>query len=748
MTLALAPAARPGLLARFGAAATGPLALQQGRRAPWLAVAMGAGILAYFDRTTEPGLAALAVVPPLLLLAILAGRWARWAGWALALPAAGLLGFGIAAWQAGRQPPPLVLPATAVVVSGLVAEVQPLPEGQRVTLAGARIGEAPPAERSLRIRLRAEDPARPMPGDRLTVRALLREPGAPAAPGAWDFQRAAFFSGLGGSGFALAAATVEPGAGEAPPLAGLRARLDRQVGAAIPGPAGAVSAALLTGTQSAIPPAEMVAMRDSGLAHLLSVSGLHMAIVIGVVFAALRILLAAIPWVALRLPGKPVAAVAALLAGAFYMLLTGSQVPMQRCLAMAALVTLALLTGRRALSPRALALAAVVVMLLAPAEVLGPSFQMSFAAVLALIAGHEALGPRLSALRQRHPGLLLRAGMMLLGVALTSVLAGLATAPFGLHHFGRLQVYGVAANALAVPITSFWVMPAGLLAMLLLPLGLEAWPLAVMGWGVEAILAVARLVAAWPGAAPALPLLPGWGLALATFGFCWLCLWRGRVRLLGLPTILAGLLAGQVTPPPDLLVSADGRMVALRTDQGVYLHRMPGASAFTREIWARHFGVAGFLTLPETGAAADGALLCTPAACRFRPSPDSAEVALLRSAPPPRAAPGQIRRGTPPDAAALAEACGQVALLVASEPIRPRCPSGLSIDRFTVWRDGAQAVWLAEGAARVLSDRAARGLRPWVPPPPLPGRPEPLPLAPRDEGGAGPALAAQDSAPR
>ena len=211
-------------------------------------------------------------------------------------------------------------------------------------------------------------------------------------------------------------------------------------------------------------------MRDSGLAHLLSVSGLHIAIVMGVSFAVLRFALAAVPPLALRLPGKPVAALGALGVGAFYMLLTGAEVPMQRSFAMAALATLALLTGRRAISMRGLALAAAVVLLLQPAAVLGPSFQMSFAAVMALIAGGEWLRPRLPAPERRWRR---RAAVALFGTVATSILAGAATTPFGLHHFGRLQLYGVVANAVAVPLTSALVMPAGMAAVALMPLGLE-----------------------------------------------------------------------------------------------------------------------------------------------------------------------------------------------------------------------------------------------------------------------------------
>jgi competence protein ComEC len=719
VSLALAPDERLGVPARLRAGARALVAAQHGRFAPWLAVALGGGVLAYFEPATEPGLWAL------LLAAVLAAGRSPLTGWATGLATAAVLGFGIAAWHAARMPPALDLPRGAVQLTGTVVAVEQLPEGRRITLDGARLSGEAPLPRSLRIRLRANDPARVEPGDTIAVRALLREPPPPVVPGAWDFQRAAFFSGLGGSGSALGPVAVTPGEAALPGFATLRGRLEARIEAAIPGAAGAVAAALLTGSQSAIPPAEIAAMRDSGLAHLLSVSGLHIAIVMGAVFATLRLAIALLPWLALRADGKAIAAIGALVAGAGYTLLTGSQVPMQRCLVMAALVTVGIVFGRRALTVRTLAVAAAVVLLAAPAELLGPSFQMSFAAVLALAAGYEALRERMAALR-RGGGWRRRAALVLVGLVLTSVLAGLATAPYGLHHFGRLQVYGVAANAVAVPLTSLVVMPAGMIALALMPLGLD-WPaLWVMGQGVEATLWVARTVAAWPEASPVLVPIPGPALAVATLGFCWLALWRGRLRLAGLPVLAGALAAGMLARPPDLLVSPDAKLVALRTAEGVFLQEQAGASAFAKEIVLRRMGVAAARPLP-VGGAAGGALACGATACTLR-GESGGEIVLLRSTAPPRGA----RRGDPLDAAALTAACGRATLIVAAEPIRPRCGASPAVDRFTVWREGGQAAWLEAGGLRLVSDRASRGERPWVPPVPLPGRPDPLPQAPRD----------------
>ncbi|MXP61836.1 ComEC family competence protein [Roseomonas sp. M0104] len=677
----------------------------------WLPVALGAGIIAYFAQRQEPG-ALWGMVSVPLLLGSLGLRGRPLPAWLLALAGMGFLGFGVAGWQASRMPAPLDLPRRAVVLEGRVEAVDTLPKGLRVTLGEVRLGPGePPLARRIRIRLRPNDPLHPAPGESLRMRALVREPSAPPAPGGWDFQRDAFFSGLGGSGFALGPSERLGEAARPPVFAAARAWLQRRVLAALPGGPGAVAAALLTGGQSAIPAPDIQAMRDSGLAHLLSVSGLHIAIVMGLGFGILRFGVALVPALALRWDSKRIAAPGALLLGGAYMLLTGAQVPMQRSFAMAALVTFGILIGRRALSLRALALAAAAVMLAQPAALLGPSFQMSFAAVLVLIAGAEATGPLLARWRQgtewwRRPAL------VLLGMVLTSLLAGLATLPYGLHHFGRLQLYGLAANMVAVPLTSMLVMPAGMLAVALMPFGLEAWPLTVMGWGVEGVLRVAHTVASWPGAALTAMPIPAWGLLLTSFGLLWLCLWQARWRLLGLPLAAAGVFSALTVTPPDILVSADARLIALRTPQGVVLQRASGASNFLRDNWLRGWGEEEADLLPASGEHEEAGLDCPGLDCRFQPRPDGPAAMLMRTPKP--------RRGEKAAPVQAARACGQAAVLVSAEPVRGRCPGTAVVDRFSVWRNGPHAVWLGHDGVRVVSDRDWRGARPWVPPPPRP----------------------------
>jgi competence protein ComEC len=697
--------ARARAAAAFLEAFQAVLGAQHGRWLLWLPVALGAGVLGYFALDHEPALwLGLGALAPLGVGLWLAPRRPGMA-WLLGLLGAAWLGFAIAGLHGARMPAALELPRTAIRAEGAVVLVEPLPEGLRVTLAGATWpGQTEPATRLIRVRLKTDDPARPEPGQRLALRAMLRAPSAPTHPGAWDFQRAAWFSGLGASGYALGRAEILPGQGAAPALSATRRAMEARIAAALPGAPGAVAAALVTGGQSAIPPASMAAMRDSGLAHLLSVSGLHMTIVVGLVYALLRGGLALWPWLALRLDVKLPAAIGALAAGGFYLVLSGNQIPMLRSFAMAALVTAALLVGRRAITLRGVAIAALVVLLLDPAAILGPSFQMSFSAVLALVAAHEWWRPR--ARVPENPRWWRRPLLVLAAMLMTSVIAGLATMPFGLAHFGRLQLYGVAANVLAVPITSFLVMPAGLAAALAMPFGLESVPLAVMGWGVELILAIARTVASWPGATMAAEPLPGWGAALAALGLCWLALWRGWLRALALPMLALGLSAGALTPAPHALVSADGRLVALRAGGEVFVQRHGSASRFVQEAWLRGWAEEGARALPAAGG--PPGLHCDDATCRL-----SDRIALLR--PPATLARNRTR-------VAMPEApCGRAALIISPEPVRGDCPGSRVIDRFSVWRDGAHAVWLsADGGVQVVSDRAHRGDRPWVPPRPSP----------------------------
>ena len=371
---------------------------ERGRWMLWLPVAMGLGIAVYFELPSEP---ALWVGPAVGAGAVAAAFFAPSGSFARALAiglVAAAIGLGLVAWRtASLAAPTLSRPLFSLNVEGRVADIQRLPDSVRVVLEAVRLkgNGVPPAEMMpFRVRVTLTKGAPPLTiGDRLLVLANLSPPAGPAAPGAFDFQRVAWYQQLGAVGYALApAAIIERGkpAGFVRTLDALRADMAERILKILPGPAGGVVASLLVGEQTAVNKDVAQAMRDSGLAHILSISGLHIVFVVGLVMAIVRYGIALIPPLALRIDAKKVAAVLALAAALFYTALAGAPVPAQRACAMAGFALLAILLDRTALSLRLVAWSAIIVLAAAPESLTGASFQMSFAAVVALIAGWEA----------------------------------------------------------------------------------------------------------------------------------------------------------------------------------------------------------------------------------------------------------------------------------------------------------------------------------------------------------------------
>jgi competence protein ComEC len=680
---------------------------ERGRWMLWLPAAMGLGIAIYYELPSEP---ALWVGPVAAVVALAAAYLTPSGSLARALlvgMVAASFGFGLVTWRTAHlAAPTLGRPLFGINVEGRVADIQRLPEGVRVVLESVRLkgsGAPPPEMTPLKVRVSLSKGAPPlMVGDRLLVLANLSPPSGPAAPGAFDFQRVAWYQQLGAVGYALAPATVvEQGTpdGFVRTIDALRADVTERILKALPGPEGGVVAALLAGEQTAVDKDVAQAMRDSGLAHILSISGLHIVFVVGLVMGFVRYSIALIPALALRIDAKKAAAVFALLAALFYTALAGAPVPAQRACAMAGFALLAVLLDRAALSLRLVAWSAVIVLVVAPEALTGASFQMSFAAVVALIAAWEAAAGWRRRLHERaelaHHRWLWRLGAAIGASLLTTLIASIATGAFAAYHFNRVSLLGVVANLLGVPLTGFWIMPWGLLAMLLMPAGLEGFALVPMGWGVEGLNAIARYVGAWPEAATLVPTLPGASLWLLTMGGLWLCLWRRRWRYVGLPAVAVGLLLGP-PPAPDLLMSGDGRVLGLRDERGVVHIASARTDRFVSEAWARRQGQEGARRWMVSADQEAAGLGCNTGLCRWRKGPW--RIALVS------------------DDRRLAEACGSADIVLATVDAQGRCRGPrVVIDRRDAWRNGAHALWLDESGVRRETANARRGDRPWVP---------------------------------
>lgn len=703
---------------RFGALGpwlTCALDAERERWPLWLPVAFGAGIAVYFALPAEPppGLGlVLAVLAGLVAgIGLWLGRRGR-AGQGVVLIAlvvcAGAAGFATARSHAAAAAAPVLAKRLGPVsIEGTLHAIEPGLKGARLTLDDPRIARLGPDRTPRRIRLRLRDDARGLAlGDRVRLTGVLMPPPAPSAPGAYDFARDAWFQRLGAVGFAFGAPVVlAHGDGQGwslrfqAALGEARRELYDRVRRALPGITGAVAGALMTGERGDIPPATMETMRESGLAHLLAISGLHVGLVSGALFFGLRALLALFPLLALHYPIKKWAAVIALAGAGIYTLMTGATVPTQRAFLMVGIVFVAVMVDRSAISMRLVAWAAVVVLLIAPQSLLGPSFQMSFAAVIALIAAYEAARPALANLRGDN-GIVRRLLLYGAGVALTTLIAGVATAPFAIYHFNRVAVFGLAANLAAVPITALWVMPWATLAYVLAPLGLEHVALVPMGWGVAAVVKIAAAVAAWPGAAAHVPEMSPAAFATFVMGGLWLALWRTRLRLLGLAPLMLGAILALAVRPPDVLVASDAGSFAVRDGARLVFIGEP-VGRFEREIWLRRAGFG-----PESPTAATrlkapsgvaGSVTCDAMACIYRR--DGRSISLIR------------------DAGAAGEDCARADAVVALVPLpRGACKGPKRIiGRFDLWREGAHAIWLGpSGAVTVRTVAGGCGTRPWV----------------------------------
>lgn len=662
------------------------------------------GIVAYFTLTNEP--------EPRIAIALMLAA----IGVCLTLrniPLGFVLGIAFLAFTAGfataklrtemARAPVLAQELRYVPVSGWVEAHEPREKGRaRILLRVISLADLPPGQLPYRVRvtLPAKNSHGLKTGEAVRLRATLQPPPEPVEPGAFDFARRAWFARLGGTGYATS--RLEPLEGAPSPpwrlrawarIDSLRAHVNARIRSALPGQSGAVAVALITGERGAIPPELTQAMRDSGLAHILAISGLHMVIMAGTVFWFVRALLALSPGLALRFPIKKWAAVIALAAATFYLALSGAAVPTIRAWIMMSIVLVAVMLDRPTITMHNVALAAIVILLVVPESLFDPCFDMSFAAVVELVAFYEWLSARKAAgLHDVSPlwRWLRKGSGLVIGTAATTLVAGMAVAPFAVYHFHRMAHFSLVANLLAVPLVSLLVMPMALLALIAMPFGLEAWPLKAMGAGIELIVAVGTWVASWPGAVSIVPQISGTALVLMVLGGLWLCLWQTHARAFGL-VITLGLALAPPGNRPDVLIERQGETVALWSTSGHLAFPPATAASYSVDNWLLADGD----DRNAKGAADDSAFRCDLLGCIG--TVKGKRVALIRH-------PG-----------ALEEDCRRADIVVVPFTVSKTCRSRVIVDRRMLRAYGAHALYIDGLSIRTETVAAGRGQRPWVP---------------------------------
>ncbi|MEM5473062.1 ComEC/Rec2 family competence protein [Hoeflea sp. AS60] len=596
--LTMPPIARGGSLpmTRLRAAFSNAVSTEknQGLAFLFLPVAMGTGAGLFYMAPTDPSMVfVIAGFVVAVLVAVFAREHhrvaARGAGYAAAVFAGAL-----AAVIEVHNGAILLDSDVTTSIAGTVEAREFDPDG-RVRYLVRLVATADPEIRRppARVRLTARSNHRVAPvGALISGRARLSAPSGPVMPGGYDFAFRAFVDGIGAPGFFYRApAFVDPVANQPITAAevarslrlGLRSvreNVSARIRDVLPGDPGGIAAALAVSDRRGISKPTVDALRATGLAHILAISGLHMALAAGTLYIGIRKSLAAFPAVVEAWPVKKFAAIGAMMTATAYLMISGGSVSTQRAWVMLTVMLVAVMFDRPALTMRNVALAASVIILISPSAVVGPGFQMSFAATAALISAYAAIarraGSRSETAGARAFGSLLRRGIVfaakgILGLAITSLVAGLATGLFSAHHFHRVAGGGLLANLLAMPLVTFVVMPAGLLAMLMMPFGLDAWPLRLMGQGLEGVIAAANYVHALGGDV-SVGQIPLPVTLIAGTGFVLLVFLRSWLRLAGLALIAMGL--GLALPQfagrsPDVLVSETGDLVGLISPAGL-----------------------------------------------------------------------------------------------------------------------------------------------------------------------------------
>ncbi len=664
-------------------------------RGPWLAVAFSAGIAAWFA-LGGPWQWVLVAVVAMASTAAALTIWpeeGRRAHLRMAIAAVGLaFAAGVAivwAKSALVGAEPIARPLTGQFDARVLQRIEQPAEGRvRLVLATREPGSG----RAIKVRVNVpleNDIAGLGEGARIRLKARLMPPAPPMLPGSYDFARAAWFGGLAATGNALSAPELVEPAGPGGGLAQVQRGLADHIRSRLDGSPGTIAAALASGDRGAIAPEDEAAMRDAGLSHLLSISGLHVSAVIAAVyFLAIR-LLALWPWLALRVRLPVVAAGVAAAAGIGYTLLTGAEVPTVRSCVGAVLVLLALALGREPLSLRLVAVAAGFVLLLWPESLVGPSFQMSFAAVIAIVALHGA-APVRAFLAPRDEAWIVRVGRqgaMLLG---TGLVIEVALMPVVLFHFHRMGAYGAFANVIAIPLTTFVSMPLIALGLLLdlAGLGAPAWWLA--GKSLELLIWLAHFTAGQPGAVTLMPQMGQATFALFAAGGLWLGLWRGRVRLLAAAPLALATAMLALTPVPDVLISGDGRQVGISGEGERLLVLRESKSGFTRETLQEMAGMEGdVLVLSDWRGAR-----CSPDFCVVTLRRGGRDWQLLLALSRERIAERQ-----------LAAACDLSDIVVADRYLPRSCqPRWIKADRTTLDETGGLAIYLDRHEFRTVAE--------------------------------------------
>lgn len=652
---------------------------------------MGIGISFYFSLSHEP---TLALTLTFFFISFL-GTIATFFFWRphvipflLALALLSLtIGFAAAKIRTNMLATPFLLTKIEnAKVTGRIVDIEEQPNRHRLTLDDLTFSEEGAPLHKIRLSLPVTRSLVATIGDRISCLASLLPLSDPVSLTGYNFRRQTYFQGISATGRIKGSVQLIEKQDNRLGLATTRYHLTQTIRHYLPGQTGEIAAALITGDRSGIDPGIRQAFTDAGLAHILAISGLHLTLVAGLVFLVFRRSLALIPHLAENYPIKKWTAVLVVIATFAYLAISGFGIPGQRAFVMITIVMMGILLDRNPLSMRLVAIAASIILLIRPESLLSASFQLSFAAVVGLIAAYEGGWAPLRqwSLEGGYHRRLIAYGT---GLVATTLIATLATTPYTIAIFNRFTLQTIAGNFLAIPLTSIWIMPAATLSVLSLPFGGCALFFHILSCGLEYLIHIAKTVSSWPGAAIVVPTPPSAFLGLITLGGLWICFWKGTWRWGGLILCSLGCLSPFLHSPATIYAAGDGRVLAYRKEDILYVSDLKRGSFFTDQ-WVKELGLKQKKEWPEAQIKIGPALVVHhPYSKPYTPLQVSKEM------------------------------CSAKALITTGYAWREckqwgRIPPIL-IDRYTLKRDGTYQAWISAASIEVESVRKSLGQRPW-----------------------------------
>jgi len=625
------------------------------------------------------------------------------------------LGFAISSIRADYLSAPVLEKKTkTVTVKGEISSTDIKGTGQRLVFEQPEIvgWDKENIPHKIRIKVNGLN-NKVVAGDKVELRAVLMPPPMPSMPSAYDIPRKFWFEQLGAVGYAVSKVKI---ISEASSFKGwldrVRSKINFSIMDRLPKDEAGIAMSLVTGEQGGNSKQIAESYRASGIAHMLSVSGVHMSMLGGLVFGILRLFFALFPGICLRYNTKKISAAIAIIITFCYLLISGMAIPAQRSFIMVTVVLVAVILDKQAISMRSIGIAMILVLLIHPEALVSASFQMSFAAVYALIAAFEIGAGKLhrNLLKDKKPKnyLLYLLIIWILGTAVTDFVASSATTPFAIYHFNRYATYSMLCNLLTAPILGIVVMPALLVAMLLLPFNLASYPLDIAGFGINLMNKTALWIESLPHSVFVIPAMPAWGLGLAVIGGAWLCLWQTRWRLLGLIPIALGMMSPLTHKAPDLITSQGGGVFAVLTPESKLLIEPSRGDKMAKETWlskngedynaydtkkAKKLWLSGF-----TAADGDPSFFCSSTTlCHYKAKGKHIAIAY--------------------DYDALKEACATADIVISKVNAKKEyCRAPYLIERKGMWKSGSHAVWLEKGGnVTIRSSADEMGSRPWTP---------------------------------